>query len=182
MSDDNPGDPQATLKQATRAFEDGRLEEAIAGFEALHEQYHAANDEITAAEMAHNLCVALIQADQPERALAVVESTPEIFLAAGDQKRAGRAYGNLASAYEGIGDLSKASESYQSALEHLSSAGDDEGYSYTLQALSRLQLRSGQPIDALSTMQVGLDSKPKRSLKDRLLSKLLNIPTRFSVG
>jgi tetratricopeptide (TPR) repeat protein len=178
----SPEDIQATLREATSAYEQGRLDEAIDGFDALRKMYLAANDEVSAAEMANNLCVALIQSENPQRALDVVEPTPQIFLAVDDQKRAGRAYGNMASAYEGIGDLSRASECYQSALEHLSAAGDDEGYSFTLQALSRLQLRSGQPVDALSTMQLGLNSKPKRTLKDRLLSKLLNLPTRFSAG
>ncbi len=180
MSEGSPEDFQARLQEATRAYEQGRMDEAIDGFDALRKMYLAANDEVSAAEMANNLCVVLIQSDNPQRALEVVEPTPQIFLAAGDQKRAGRAYGNLASAYEGTGDLSRANECYQSALEHLSAAGDDEGYAFSMQALSRLQLRSGQPIDALSTMQLGLESKPKRSLKDRLLSKLLNLPTRFS--
>jgi tetratricopeptide (TPR) repeat protein len=167
-------------EQARAEYEGGRLDAAAAMYsEAMH-SYQLAGDDLMAAEMANNLAVVLIQDDRPEIALEIVQPTAKIFLEHGDHRRAGLAEGNLASALAASGERTAAGEHYQAALELLSDAGDSEAYTYTLQALSRLQLEDGHPIEALHTMQTGIELKPRKSLRDRLLSRILNIPPKLT--
>jgi hypothetical protein len=50
---------------------------------------------------------------------------------------------------------------------------------HVLQSLSKLQLKSGRQIEALATMEAGLEGFKKPTLKQRILKKLLQMPFRF---
>jgi len=165
--------------QAITAYREGRLEEAIDGFAAARQASLAKGNQGKEAEMASNLSVALLQAEQPQEALEVIKDTPTVFLNLGDMGRAALAYGNLGSALEACGDHDLAEVAYRHAIDLFANLGDTERHNYTLQALSRLQLRRGKPLEAVTTMQIGLDDQPNPNLRNRLLRRLLRLPFRL---
>ncbi len=171
--------PSTLEKEANKAYRQNRLEEAIQSFAAAREAYNQAGDTLKSAEMANNLSVALLNADRAEESLQAVEGTPEIFLEAGDEFRAAMAFGNLASALEACDDIEEAEAALQRAIEIFRDLGENENLLYTTQALSQLQLRQGRAMEALSTMQGGLENQSKLSPKHRILRSLLDIPSRF---
>jgi tetratricopeptide (TPR) repeat protein len=168
--------PQSQAEQAMKAFRAGHLEEAITGFKAARDGFTAQNEPLKAAEAANNLCVALLKASRPEEALDSVKGTPEIFLAQQDDGRAAQATGNLASALEACGHLREAEEAYRKAVELFERSGDKAGRSQTLKALSRLSLRQGEPLQAISDMQGAVEAEKPRSFLSRLLRRMLRIP------
>ncbi len=171
--------PESHAQRALQDFRQGRFADAVQGFEAAQRLYAQAGDRANAAETANNLCVALLQARRPAEALKAVEGTPEVFDELGDARRAAQAVGNLASALEATGDLTTAERTYRQALERFTHIDDREAQATILTSLSQLQLKSGRPLEALSTMQAGLEQKPRRSLRDRWVRRLLDLPSRF---
>lgn len=166
-------------KDAKTAFEQGDMEAAIKGFTAARDGYHQAGDHLMALEMANNLSVALLQADRPEDSLAEVRGTPQQFLDAKDEYRAAMAFGNLAAALESTGDLGAAEAALEESIRILKEIGEKDNLMHAVRALSQLQLRRGQPIEAVSTMQTGLEGQSKLSLKNKVLRSILSIPSRL---
>jgi tetratricopeptide (TPR) repeat protein len=166
-------------KLALESYRSGRFEESIERFKELRQQYLNEQNPSKAAEIANNLCVVMLAAKQPQMALEAVGDTPQYFISQGDEIHAAQAYGNLASALEACGQISAAKDAYHQAMDLFEKLGDSDNYSSTLQALSHLQLRQGKPLDALSTMQGGLESMPKPRIRDRVLRKLLKWPFRL---
>ncbi|MCK4962630.1 MAG: tetratricopeptide repeat protein, partial [Anaerolineales bacterium] len=142
--------PGRLESQAITAFHEGRLEEAIDGFTAARQAFLAESNQGKEAEMASNLSVALLQAEKPQESLEVIKDIPTIFLNLGDMGRAALAYGNLGSAHEACGDHDLAEVAYRHAIDLFTNLGDTEQHNYTLQALSRLQLRKGKPLEAVT--------------------------------
>jgi tetratricopeptide (TPR) repeat protein len=171
--------PWQLENQAIAAFREGRLEDAIDGFAAARQSFLAKGNLEKEAEMASNLSVALLQADQPQKALEAIKDVPTVFIDLGDMDRAALAYGNLGSALEACGDHDLAEVAYRHAMDLFANLGDTEQHNYTLQALSRLQLRRGKPLEAVSTMQIGLDDQKNPNLLNRLLRRLLRFPFRL---
>lgn len=178
MTDPTPT-PESSAQRALQDFRQGRFADAARGFQAARESFEQAGDVANAAEAANNLCVALLQARQPVEALRAVQGTPEVFDGLGDAQRAAQAVGNLASALEATGDLSAAEHAYQQALERFTNLKDREAQATILSSLSQLQLKRGRPLEALTTMQAGLDQKPRRSWRDRWVRRVLDLPSRF---
>lgn len=175
--------PASVLEEnARRAYQAGRWEEAGAAFEAAAEAHLAAGNELQSAEMANNACVALLQGNQPARALALVEGTPQVFDRLGEAKRAAQAEGNLASALASCGRLEEAERAYASAAEQLGQLGEDDARAATLRSLSQLQLKRGEPLEALSSLQRGLESASRLSLRQRFLRWLAHFPLRLMGG
>lgn len=174
--------PAALENEAAAAFQEGSLDLAIELFQAASEGYQQIGDLLKAAEMANNLSVALLKSDRPEEALRAAEGTEEVFQSAGDEHRAALAMGNFAAALEACGDLAAAEEAYKRATSILADMDDEEARAYTHQALSRLQIRQGRPLEAVSTMQAGLETNQRLSLRNRLLRFLLNLPSRLTGG
>ncbi len=171
--------PEELERLALESYRSGRYEESIEHFSLAREQYLNTGDTRKAAEIANDLCVVMLAAKQPQAALEMVLDTPEYFASQGDETRTAQAYGNLASALEACGQTSGAEDAYHQAIDGFEKLGDSEHYAATLQALSRLQLRRGKPLDALSTMQNGLETMPKARARDRLLRQLLKWPFRL---
>ena len=178
MTDPAPA-PDAVAQRALLAFRQGRFAEAAEGFGVARLAYSAAGDPLAEAEAANNLSVALLQAGRPDEALRAVEGSPEAFDRLGDSARAAQALGNLASALEACGDLVAAEGAYTQALQRFTELDDREAQATILSSLSQLQLKRGRPIDALTTMQAGLERKPRRGLRDRWVQRLLALPSRL---
>lgn len=175
----DPISPEDLSREALAAYQLGSYEDAVQGFKAAQREFLDRDDDINAAEAANNLSVVLLKMDRTYEALEAVRRTPEIFRGAGNQQMEAMALGNLAAALEATGEVMQAEKYYILALDLLDEHDDQETRSYILQALSRLQLRSGKPFDALTSMQGALDSQPRLSLRNRILRKLFNLPARL---
>jgi tetratricopeptide (TPR) repeat protein len=171
--------PPILLKLAQKAYQEDRLEDAIRDFKAAQEAFLEANDVPRAAEMANNLCVALLKSGSPQDALQTVQGTPQIFLEHGDEKAAAIAYGNLASALGACGDLEAAENAMREAVERFRALGEKENLLHAQRTLSQIQLRQGRTLEALISMQAGLENQSKLSMKYRILRRLLDIPARL---
>lgn len=167
---------ESLVKEAKATYQRGDYLEAAKKFEASRQAYQAANDPLNAAEMANNASVAFLQANDAEMAYKSVQGTSEIFSQAGDLRRQGMALGNLAAALEALDRDDEAMEMYQQSAEVLAQAGEDQLRAAVMQSLSMIQFRSGKQLQALATMQNGLEGVKKPSVKQNFLKKLLHIP------
>lgn len=161
------------------AYRDGRLEQSIDLFRSIHQAYSDRGDRLKTAETANNLCVVFLQAQDPQSALEFVRDTPDTFLELGEERYAAQAYGNLGSALEACKQVDEAEQAYRAAADIFARLNDNDQHAYTLQALSRLQLRQGRHLEALSTMQQGLEATPRPGFRKRLLRRLLSWPFRL---
>jgi len=166
-------------KQGMTAFKEGEWALASTSFLEARAAYDSEGDDAKSAEMGNNICVALLQDNRPEEAIAAVEGTWQVFLTHGDDLRAAQAYGNLASAHEACGDAAGAEKAYGLAAGLFESGGDEKARELTLAAISRLQLKRGQPLQALASMQSGLEGSSRLSFGKRLLRKILQLPLRL---
>jgi tetratricopeptide (TPR) repeat protein len=176
-------EPTATsheLEQNAMAeYQNGNWSLAAQLFNQAREAYEQQGDPLKSAEMSNNLCVTLLQDQRPQEALAVVEGTWNIFLSHVDDLRAAQAYGNLAAAQEACGDSANAEKAYAKAAKLLEKTGDDEARAQTLAALSRLQLKRGKPVQAVASMQSGLEGRSRLSIGRRFLRWLISLPGRI---
>ncbi len=171
--------PEQWIATATAAYRRGDWVEAVRCFSAARQAFSEAGMPVQSAEAANNLSVTYLQAGQGEQALEAVEGTPQFFLDAGDTVRAAQAHGNLGAALEACGRLELAEPAFRRAIELFESAGDAEQRALSLQALARVQLRRGQAMQALGSMQAGLEGGRRLSPTRRLLRRLLRLPGRI---
>ncbi len=171
--------PEQWAEKAKAAYRLGEWDEAAQAFAAARRSYLAAGESVQAAEAANNLSVTYLQAGQAKRALEAVEGTPGVFLAAGENRLAAQAEGNLGSALEACGRHEEAERAFLRSIELFGTTGDGEGRALSLQALSRVQLRQGKAMQALGSMQAGLDGgrlSPGRRLVRRFGRKKYRAP------
>jgi tetratricopeptide (TPR) repeat protein len=129
--------------------------------------------------MLNNASVAYLQGDQPDLALESALGTDQVFADSGDTKRQAIALGNQAAAYQALGQLEPALEAYQASADLLKEIGDQDLRPSVMQALSAVQLRLGKQMEALISMQAGLDGVEKPSLKQKLMKKILQSPFSY---
>ncbi len=171
--------PQQLDQEGKDLYQKGEFLEAALAFAAAVKAYQAADEPLLAAEMANNSSVAYLQAGDAQAALDAVVGTEQIFAAQGDLRRQGMALGNRASALDALGDVDSAGEIYQLSADILQQCGEHELRAHVLKSLSALQLKRGKQIDALYTMNAGLDGIKKPSLKQRILKNLLKLPMKY---
>lgn len=167
---------------ALSAYKSEQWGDAAQGFVAARAAYSDLGDELKAAEMGNNACVAFIQAGDPVLALETVDGTAQTFDRLGDPKRAAQAVGNQASALEATGRIDEAERAYVAAADRFKKLGEADARADTLKALSQLQLKRGRAVDALASMQQGLEGGQKLSLRERFLRWLARIPMRILGG
>ena len=171
--------PEHITREGQAAYQRGDYQAAARSFQAAAAGFKLAGNEVTAAEMANNGCVALLQAGQPAAALTEVLGTEACFAAAGDTRRQAMAVGNQAAALEALGRLEEAKTAYRQSAELLKQVGEMELRAYVMQSLSALELRTGQQLQAFTTMYAGVQGVPNPNPRQRILKKLLNIPFRL---
>ena len=172
-------DPNQLAAEAKEAYQDGNFLEAAQFFQGAEESYRLSGDILNAAEMANNRSVSLLQAGDAEAALQAVTWTVEVFEKTNDIRRLALALGNKAAALEGCKQFDIAITHYQKSADLFLQIGDNELYISTMQSLSALQLRTGRQLEALATMQSGLNKIDRPGLKNRFLKKILDIPFRL---
>jgi tetratricopeptide (TPR) repeat protein len=175
----HPSQAEEFAAAALADYQQGHFQQAVQGFRQARELLLGANLLEQAAEMANNAAVALLQLDQPEAAIEILEGTPQVFANAGNDRLQAQALGNQAAALEALGNRHQAEELYQRALVLFREVGDQESQAFTLQGLSRVQLKDGRALQALDSMQASLEAKPRRGLTGRVIRRLLSLPARF---
>jgi len=174
-----PSQLQNFSKQGRRAYQQGDYIGAARAFEAAAEGYLALGDKLQAAELANNCSVAYLQARDAASALRIVKGSPELFAQAGDIRKQAMALGNQAAALDALGRTQDALDAYQQSAQLLEQTGEGELRAHLMQSISALQLRSGRQIEALVSMQDGLNGLKKPTLKQRILKKLIQTPFRL---
>jgi len=166
-------DPQTLVTQARQLYEAGDLPAAAQAFLDAAQAYRAAGDELMAAEMMNNLCVARLRAGEPQAALEAVEGTGEIFSARGDQRRLGIACANRATVLQALRRIPEAISDFEKAGQALEQAGEDQMRLHVMQLLSALHLRRFKFINAVIALQAGLAGVKDPTPKQRFMKKLL---------
>jgi tetratricopeptide (TPR) repeat protein len=168
--------PDKLTKEGKSAYQNGDYLAAAQAFEAARQAYLSRGDQLTAAEMANNCSVAYLQAGDGQAALLATDGTAALFAEAGDLRRQGMALGNLASALEAVDRSEEAVEAYLQSASVLENAGEDQLRANVMHSLSMLQFRSGKQLQALASMQNGLEGVKRPSPRQSVLKKLINIP------
>jgi len=117
--------------------------------------------------------VHLAQEDWPA-ALAAVSGTPETFHDLGDRLREAQATANLAASHEGAGHVPEAMELFEKAIDLFGELDEKENRAACFKKLAGLQLKHGQQMQAMASMQSGLDLSPKLSAREKALQAGLN--------
>lgn len=172
--------PQGLAKEGQTAYQRRDYLAAASAFEAARRGYEVLGDALTAAEMANNCSVAYLQAGDGEAALAAVEGSEAVFAQVGDLRRQGMALGNRGAALEALEQPEDAMAAYQQAADILQQAGEDQLRAQVMQSLSMLQFQQGRQLQALASMQSGLEGVEHLSVKQKMIKKLLNTPLEMT--
>lgn len=171
--------PAQIAQEGQAAYQRGDHQAAARAFQAAADGFGAAGNVLEAAEMANNACVALLKDKQPQAALEMVLGTDACFAEAGDVRRQAMALGNQAAALEGLDRLDEAKIAYGQSAELLKQVGEMELRAYVMQSLSALELRTGQHLQAYTTMYAGVQGIQNPNPRQRILKKLLAFPFRL---
>lgn len=174
--------PEQLVREAKAAYARGDYPAAARLFNAARAGFAGRSDHLSAAETANNASVAYLRADDAEQALAMAEGTPEIFAQAGDLQRQGMALGNLGAALEALERYEEALEAYTESAHVLELAGADQLRADVMTSLSQLQFNLGRRLQALASMQSGMEGVRRPNPKQALIKRLLNIPFEMLSG
>ena len=162
--------------KAKAAYRKSNFEEAQLYFHEAADAYQAIGELLNAAEMENNRSVALLNLGDAETALEVVIGTDDIFAEAGDKYRQAMAIGNKAAALDELGRLEDAAKYYEISADILNEIGEKNLRASVMQSLSAVQLKQGRRLEALASMQAGLNGVTNPNPKQRVVKKLLQIP------
>lgn len=163
-------------------YKKGNFKEAVKIFKLAVQAYQAKFEPDHAAEMANNLCVAYLQLNEYEKAYHAVVGTEKIFAEHGKQKLQAMAIGNIAKCLESLKRYEEAETAYRECANLLMSLGEDHLLADIKKAQSAMLLRQGRSLEALSEMQAGLSQIKRPGLKQKLLKKLINFPSKLIKG
>jgi tetratricopeptide (TPR) repeat protein len=172
-------DPKRLADEGQAEYSRANYHEAARLFKAASDGYLSSGNELSAAEMANNCSVAYLKGGNAEAALDVAKGTELIFAEKGDTLRQALALGNQAAAWEGLNQLDQAVYIYSQSAEILNGLGEGELRAYVLQAISAMQLRRGQFLEAYTTMGLGVMGVDKPNLSQRILKSLIQLPFKF---
>jgi tetratricopeptide (TPR) repeat protein len=174
-----PLSPQQSSQNGLAHFQAGDFKAAKDDFLHAIDGYNLLDDKLSVAEVNNNLSTVYLKLGDASAAWKVVAGSDVVFENAGDIRRQALALGNQAAVLEALGKLPQAVEKYESCADLLKQVGDRDNRAIVLQALSQLQLRMGRQLEAITNMQISLDNKPKLSLREQVLNKLLAISSRI---
>jgi tetratricopeptide (TPR) repeat protein len=166
------------IEEGKAAYKRGDFLASAQAYQAAAQGYLATDDRLTAAEMSNNSSVAYLRLGEAAAALQAVEGTPEIFAGAQDTRRQGIALGNLGAALDALKRLDEAEDAYQRSADLLGQAGENDLRAHVLKSLSVIQLRKGDQVQAVATMQSSMDAGQKAGGKGNIFSKLFKRPPK----
>jgi len=167
------------VTRTNEVYKAGKYLEAAIQFRQLVKDCKAMNVITLAGEMANNASVSYLQAGDPKNALAVLDGVAQVFEKHGETHKLAVTLGNEAACFEALDQKNKAADLYQKAAEIFAQEEEFDLYQKTIQSLSALQLKTGFPLEALTTMKVSLDRAPRKGIKNRLLKTILDIPFKL---
>ena len=168
--------PHDLVEEGQKLYRKGQYKDAAQSFAQAARGFTAAGQPLDAAETLNNASVAHLQAGDPAAALEAARDTDQVFAAAQDVRRQGIAVANQAAALEGCGRLKEALEAYTRSAQLLRQAGETDMRASVLKNISSLQIRTGNQLQALASMDAALDQQKHLSLRERMLKKLLRVP------
>ena len=171
--------PQQLADEGQAEYNKGEYQSAAQYYKAAADGYLSAGDDLLAAEMSNNCSVAFLKCGNADSALKAVLDTDKIFASHDDTLRQAMALGNQAAALEGLKQLDQAVIVYGESAELLKGLGESELRAYVLQAISTIQLRRGQYLEAYATMGEGVMGLDKPNFKQKLLKSLMQLPFKF---
>lgn len=166
-------------KKGIEAFRVGDYEEAKTHFEAVLAAARAANDRKKEAEALNDLGVVRKELDDIEGAFEALNHALDIYTELEDAKGEGITLGNLGKVEEAAGKYEEAIESYIEAAAIFEESQDSEMAMYCWQALSRLKMHRKDWLGAISAYEEGIAHLPDRSIKKKIMQKLLQLPFKF---
>lgn len=166
-------EPAQIAEQGKKAFENKKFGEAAELFRQAAEGFTAGRSGIMAAEMMNNRSVALLQAGNPQEALAAAQDTDQVFAGAHDLKRQGMALGNQAAALEGLNRYDEAIASYERSAELFAQAGEGDLRSMVMKSAAAIKLKTGKITESAFKMMGSLDVKENPSIFERILKFFL---------
>lgn len=165
--------------EAQMLYQKGEYLSAAQIFQACAFSHEVLGEQAQAVEMRSNASVAFLQGGDPQSALAALQNVEAFYTQRGEMHHLALAIGNKASILDELHQDEAAVEAYERCAELLKQLGDFDTRSYVMQSLSKLQLRRGQQLQAFATMKAGIDALPDKSLRHKLLKRLLRIPSGF---
>jgi tetratricopeptide (TPR) repeat protein len=163
-----------TKAQGLEFFQQDKLAEAAEKFSEAARLYETEGQPVAAAEMKNNLCVVRLAEKDWPAALAAVEGTPEFFAQTNLPLRRAQALSNLAAAHDGAGHLDQAAALYEQAIDLYKEQGDTENRVACWKALSNLQIKQDNKLQALASMEAGLNLQPELSPREKTLKGLID--------
>ena len=169
--------PEEQAKIAQQTYKQGDYQKAAEEFAQAASSYQAQNNSLKAAEMRNNQSVALVQVGEAQAALETVEGTEQVFES--ESLMQAMAIGNRAAALDALDQLEEAESEYKRCAAMLKALDEDQLYAEVMKSISALQLRSGRQMEALANMQTGMEGLKRPNLRQRMLKKLLDLPSRL---
>ncbi len=171
--------PQQLAEEGQAAYRNKEFLSAAKLYQAAAEGFKASGDEIKAAELANDCSVAYLKGGEAAQALGASQGTEQVFAAIGNLKQQAIAIGNQAAALQDLKKWVEALTAYQKSAELLLAAGETELRAYVMQAISSIQLRNHQYLEAYATLRAGVMGVKKPDLKQRVLKLLVQIPYKL---
>jgi tetratricopeptide (TPR) repeat protein len=174
-----PNNPDLPEEEAKVLYGAGKFLQAAEGFSQAADFYLDQGDSLLAAEMRNNQSVALLKAKKPRLALEAVTGTEQVFQESGNPVKQAMALANRATALQELDQKQQAIADFVRAAELFQESGEKEMYLQTMQSISALKLKTRNLPGAIFAMQEGLESLEKPNLRQKLLRKLLKIPSNL---
>ncbi len=89
------------------------------------------------------------------------------------------AIGNKAAALDVLERKTEAEIAYKQCASILKKLGEDQLYAETMKSLSALQLKSGHQLESIANMQAGIEEIKRPNIRQRMLKKLLELPSKL---
>lgn len=179
MVDTHPSQAASLIDQGKSLFQSKRYTKAAEAFSRAAELSAQDGNALLAAELRNNQAVALLMAGEPRQAEESLRGTADIFQEAGESVKLGMALANQATALKDLGKPEQAVDLFLQAADIFRAAGADEMYLQTMQSISSLKMKLRDLTGALFSMQAGLEGLEKPTWRQKLLKKVLGIPSNL---
>jgi tetratricopeptide (TPR) repeat protein len=166
-------DPAQLAAKGKQAFASKRFDDAAEYFRQAAEGYSLGRAGLLAAEMRNNMSVALLQAGKPAEALEAALDTDKVFEGANDIHKQAMAFGNQASALEGLNRYDEAIAKYERSAELFALANDGDMRSLVMKSAAALKLKTGKITESAFKMIGAVDVKKNPTFIERIMKFLL---------
>lgn len=172
-------EPANLAEEGRSLYQKGQYLAAAENFHAARVGFELKGDRYTAAEMANNCSVSYLLAKSASEALEELNGIEEYYSEIGDSMRQGITAGNAACALDALDRVDEAQSGYMRSAALLEKTGEDQFRANVMQSLSALQLRSGRKLEALVSMQQGIDGLKRPSLVQKMAKSILQYPFKM---